>query len=611
MALTSFDEILKKLDKVAIEATLAKLQSLLDVKAPLYLDTETTQLYASIRLVQMYQAHWDVPLVFDTQNLNTPLHSIYNIIKDCKVVFHNVSFDAACFANDLNIKEMPFKNFNDTLILAKLALFNLLESFSLDSCFELLAGYDVYEKVLKYYSQGLKKTPTKSVMQKSFVTTKLHNGLTAEITKLQLAYSALDVLLLPDLFKLCVNKLPLDSQWIYNLDKQFIVYAQKWQQYGIPIHKEALVAEKEATTQAIESLKLELGELLGGAPLNVNSPTQVAKYLGVESTSKLSLKTLSLQGNRLAQLVLELRRAYKQQNFLDRYTSKSGRIRGYFAPLTASGRAMCSGSKTEGSDNIMQIPRNLKHLIGYSENDNRFLVYADFAQLELRTACAEQGDTVLYELFSEGKDLHKYAASQIYGIPESEVTSEQRTMAKFSNFCLLYLGSATMFRAVVTEMGDREPPSVKECERIVNTWRTIYPGIAAWHRQLKQKYVKGDMINHTLNGRFFKAKLYTDLAAIQNQGLGAEVAKLALCKLFEKDFNIKLINFIHDSFMLEANSFDEAKELAKLLADTMVEAWKEATGKCRINTLAMPTTAQVFKQLDCKELYSYTNFCTN
>lgn len=180
-------------------------------------------------------------------------------------------------------------------------------------------------------------------------------------------------------------------------------------------------------------------------------------------------------------------------------------------------------------------------------------------------------------------------------------------MAKFSNFCLLYLGSAKMFRAVVTEMGDREPPSEKECERIVKVWRSIYPQIAEWHKRLLNKFTRGDMINRTLNGRYFKAKLYTDLAAIQNQGLGAEVAKLTIHYLFKKKPDLKLLDFVHDSFIIDAKNLEEGKELAKLLGDTMVEAWVAITKNCKISNLAMPTEVGVYKQLEHNALYTYKN----
>lgn len=597
--------IIDTLDRVSISSAtdFNTLTNNLDVSKPVFVDTETTRLYGGIRLVQLNQEHWSLPMVFDTKT--TPLDELYAIIKDCHVVFHNISFDTACFENDLGLDSIAFKKFDDTLILAKLALFDELDSFSLDSCFELLCKTDIYEIVLKHFNTDHKKL-TKSIMQKSFVSTKTRDGSSIEISKVQLAYSALDVLLLPNLYAKCKESFRAESQWIYDLDKLFIKYASKWSKFGIPINRELLEQERLEATETLVASQTRLNEI-AGTEVNVNSNIQMKNVLGLHCTDKLTLKQEILKGNEKAKLVFEIRRLLKRLNFLDRYTSSTGRIRGYFAPLTASGRAMCSGSGLEGSDNIMQIPRNLKHLVGYPDNDERCIVYGDFAQLELRTACAEQGDEVLFKLFSEGKDLHRYAGSQIYNIPESEITPEQRTMAKFSNFCLLYLGSAKMFRAVVTEMGDREPPSEKECERIVKVWRSIYPQIAEWHKRLLNKFTRGDMINRTLNGRYFKAKLYTDLAAIQNQGLGAEVAKLTIHYLFKKKPDLKLLDFVHDSFIIDAKNLEEGKELAKLLGDTMVEAWVAITKNCKISNLAMPTEVGVYKQLEHNALYTYKN----
>lgn len=598
------DLILETLDRVSVSSNLAILSSQLDLSKPLFIDTETTRLYGGIRLVQMFQEHWELPLIYDIKT--TSLAALYGIIKDCHVVFHNISFDTACFENDLDLDELAFKEFDDTLILAKLALFNRLDnSFSLDSCFELLCKSDIYAAVLSHFNTEHKRL-TKSIMQKSFVSTKTRDGATIEITKVQLVYSALDVLLLPNLYDTCLKAFRDDSKWVYDLDKLFIKYASRWSKFGIPINRPLLEQERFKATEKLTALQARLNEL-AKTEINVNSNAHMKNILHLPCTDKLTLKQEILKGNEAAQLVFDIRRLLKRLNFLDRYTSSTGRIRGYFAPLTASGRAMCSGSGLEGSDNIMQIPRNLKHIVGYEDSDERCIVYGDFAQLELRTACAEQGDEVLFKLFSEGKDLHRYAGSQIYGIPESEITPEQRTMAKFSNFCLLYLGSAKMFRAVVTEMGDREPPSERECERIVKVWRSIYPQIAAWHKKLLHKFTQGDMVNRTFNGRYFKAKLYTDLAAVQNQGLGAEVAKLTIHYLFKKKPDLRLLDFVHDSFIIDAKNLEEGKELAKLLGDTMVEAWKATTKNCKIPNLAMPTEVSVYKQLELNALYTYKN----
>lgn len=633
--LTSKQFLLETLSSVSL-STDKDLQSLLDFIGAkkniiAFLDTETTRLYGGIRLVSLLLVDRDAlssifclnDIFSDTNTANnrnaifvkvfdirdTSLMSLYNAIKDCHIVCHNISFDASCFATDLYLDSMPFSSFDDTLVMAKLWLYSKLDKFSLDKVAELVFGYDVYDTVFAHFNNNSKVT--KSMLQKSFVSTKTKDGSTIDVTDLQLAYSALDVLVLLPVYCYLMRAKNDDSDiaWNYELDKLFIQYAQTWQQRGIPIKRSALIAEKQVVENDLETKLQEFNKI---APnLNIKSSKQMQELLGT-TTDKLTLKNNILQGDKTSSLIYEIRRLYKKQNFLDRYNTK--RVKGFFAPLTASGRAMCSGDKTAGTadlktDNIMQIPRNLKHLIGFEDSSEKYLVYADFSQLELRTACAEQGDKVLYELFVEGKDLHKYAATQIYGIKESEVSKEQRVMAKFSNFCLLYLGSAKMFRAVVTEMGDREPPNQRECERIVRKWRSIYPGIAKWHSKLMLKFQRGMMIGRTLNGRKYKARVYTDLAAIQNQGLGAEVSKLTIHYLYKKEPNIPLINFIHDCFILEANSLDEAKKLAHLLADTMVEAWKQAIKNSLLPNLPMPTTAEVRKTLDesAETFYSYTN----
>lgn len=608
----------------------------------LYFDSETTNLYSNIKLVSLYQeSYGDKVFVFDIyehlqgklEKHNLLLNRLYN---HSPLVIHNASFDLACLVNDssrfkIDIKDRdyPFKaeNFEDTLILAKLTFFRILDSFTLDKCFEAVLGFNPYTEYAK--SAGIKDIETfKKSMQKSFVSTKTRNKMIAKPTKEQIDYAAIDVFYLPRLFRACNEKL---NDWCYKLDKLFIQYALKWQQNGLPISKVELEKERKETLALIKSTEKSLKEL--GAPEGflVNSAIQAKKFLNENDTSSKTLKSLLLQIPRLeqevpdsdeltkcyrAELIYRQRKLLKKLNFLERFDFD--RIKGYFAPLTASGRAMCSGAKLldkskDNTDNLMQIPRNLHNLIGFDEGE-KLLVYADFAQLELRTACAAQGDEVLFDLFMNGKDLHKFAATKIYNCEESEVNKIQRTMAKFSNFCLLYMGSANMFRAVVTELGDREPPSEAECIEIVKKWKTLYPGIKAWHNRLLNQFKLGNMIGSTLNGRPYKAQLYTDLAAIENQGLGAEIAKLVIHYLHKDkeqlgEIELKLLVFIHDSFILEAKNLDEAKILAKYLGDTMVKAWKQGIKNARLPNLEMPTEVEVIKNWNDietdKVLFSY------
>ncbi|EAK7296944.1 hypothetical protein FBF91_08025 [Campylobacter upsaliensis] len=609
----------------------------------LYFDSETTNLYSNIKLISLYQEHFgEYVFVFDIyRHLQSRLEKHFllldKVYKANLLIIHNASFDLACFVSDserfgidLSGKEYPFlaENFEDTLLLAKMSLFRILDSFTLDKCFEAVLGFNPYTEYAK--NAGIQDIETfKKSMQKSFVSTKTRNKMIAEPTKEQIDYAALDVFYLPRLYHACKESL---DNWCYKLDKLFIQYALKWQQNGLPISKRELEKEKVEAAKSIGTLNTRLFfELDAPNGFLVNSAIQAKKFLDEPDTSSKTLKSLLLQIPRLekegkkdelqkcykAEVIYKLRKEYKKLNFLERYNFD--RVKGFFAPLTASGRAMCSGAKLldsskDNTDNLMQIPRNLHNLIGFDEGE-KLLVYADFAQLELRTACAAQGDEVLYNLFMSGKDLHKYAATKIYNCEESDITKIQRTMAKFSNFCLLYMGSSSMFRAVVTELGDREPPSESECNEIVRKWKTLYPGIKAWHNKLLNQFKLGNMVGSTLNGRPYKAKLYTDLAAIENQGLGAEIAKLVIHYLHRDkavlgDIELKLLVFIHDSFILEAKNLEEAKVLAKYLGDTMIKAWKQGIKNSRLPNLEMPTDVEVVKNWadieSDKVLYKYS-----
>ena len=67
---------------------------------------------------------------------------------------------------------------------------------------------------------------------------------------------------------------------------------------------------------------------------------------------------------------------------------------------------------------------------------------ADYSQIELRIMAHISEDEALLRAFKEGVDVHRATASEIFGIPPQEVSSEQRRYAKVINFGLIYGMSA-------------------------------------------------------------------------------------------------------------------------------------------------------------------------
>ena len=66
------------------------------------------------------------------------------------------------------------------------------------------------------------------------------------------------------------------------------------------------------------------------------------------------------------------------------------------------------------------------------------LVSADYSQIELRVLAHFSEDPSLVEAFRRGADIHVRTASQVFGVTEEEVSTEQRSRTKAINFGIIY-----------------------------------------------------------------------------------------------------------------------------------------------------------------------------
>ena len=63
---------------------------------------------------------------------------------------------------------------------------------------------------------------------------------------------------------------------------------------------------------------------------------------------------------------------------------------------------------------------------------------ADYSQIELRIMAHISEDPGLLRAFEQGIDVHRATASEVFGVPVADVSSEQRRYAKVINFGLIY-----------------------------------------------------------------------------------------------------------------------------------------------------------------------------
>ncbi len=66
------------------------------------------------------------------------------------------------------------------------------------------------------------------------------------------------------------------------------------------------------------------------------------------------------------------------------------------------------------------------------------LVSADYSQVELRILAHVSGEPKLREAYERGEDVHAATASEVLGIPQAELTKDQRNVAKMVNFGIIY-----------------------------------------------------------------------------------------------------------------------------------------------------------------------------
>ncbi|MBX0312925.1 MAG: hypothetical protein JHC31_14375 [Sulfurihydrogenibium sp.] len=510
----------------------------------LFFDTETTTLYGDVVLLQLYQEDMDKVIIVNTKNI--PKSTILEYLKSFKhIVGYNLQYDFEVLGATYNdVKE---RNFYDDLYLASKIVFYEQENFGL---------YDILNNVLK-----LNITIDKKKMQKQGF-----DGLF--FTQEQLEYSATDVIHLPKLYNTILRLEPnlFNNGRLYRMDLFVSKMMLDIHRVGLKVNRTKLNERKTELENRLKEFRFDFNPL---------SPQQVAKILKTQKADKEVLQDLAYKGNVLAKQILEYRKITKLLNFIEKFNKD--RVFGKFNVVGAkSGRMSCS------DENIQQIPRELRNVFGFEDDDERVYVVADFPQIELRLASLIWQEDNMIKSFKEGIDLHKFTASVIYGKDMEAVSKTERQIAKSANFGLLYgMSGKTFAKYVYVNTGIEL--SEDDGEMIKQKWLKTYTKIALKHKRVKDAmYPIGVYEDTTLLGRRYRTKSFNEALNIQIQGSGAELLKQTLINLKLKNPSLKIANVIHDEIVIECDK-KEAEDVKMLLKQEMEEAWKIICSKAKLD----------------------------
>ncbi|MGL5095584.1 MAG: DNA polymerase, partial [Fimbriiglobus sp.] len=210
------------------------------------------------------------------------------------------------------------------------------------------------------------------------------------------------------------------------------------------------------------------------------------------------------------------------------------------------------------------------------------LLTADYSQVELRLLAHFSGDGAMREAFAADRDIHTSVAAGIFKVPETEVTSAQRRVAKTVNFGVIYGMSAT---GLATRLGMPR----KEAETFIDDYFARFPKVLAYQDGLLEKAAASGYVG-TLLGRRRAFKLDSrdvksgyrgrtqparEAINMEIQGSAADLMKLALLAVHRQmaagGFAAKMLLTVHDELVFEAPPA-EVGPLAELVRGAMTRA---------------------------------------
>ena len=217
------------------------------------------------------------------------------------------------------------------------------------------------------------------------------------------------------------------------------------------------------------------------------------------------------------------------------------------------------------------------------------LISADYSQIELVVMAHLSGDENLLAAFREGVDIHRRTAAFIFGIPEAEVTSEHRRVAKTINFGVIYGMSA--FR-LARDLGI---PNAK-AQGFIDAYFTTYSGVAHFiQKTIAETEASG--YSTTMFGRrrrieAITSRNKTERQAAQRvavntpiQGTAADIVKRAMLRvdkaLRENLPEVTMLLQVHDELVFEAP--EAMVEAACILIKREMESAAELSVPLRVS----------------------------
>lgn len=363
---------------------------------------------------------------------------------------------------------------------------------------------------------------------------------------------------------------------------------------GVLVDPQRLRDQSREITQRLFELEQE-AHRLAGQKFNLGSPKQLQEILfgqlklpvtektptGQPSTGESVLQELALDFP-LPKVILEHRALSKlKSTYTDKLPSQinphTGRVHtSYHQAVAATGRLSSSDPNLQNIP--IRRPEGRRIRQAFVAPPGYVLLAADYSQIELRIMAHLSEDPNLLRAFSEGDDIHRATAGEIFGVPASAVTADQRRSAKAINFGLIYGMSAF---GLARQLGIDRGAAQEYVER----YFTRYPGVKAFMERMRREAAERGYVETVFGRRLYlpdirsrngQRRQYAERAAINApmQGTAADIIKRAMIRIHHwltDNPDVSMIMQVHDELVFEVPE-RKVDEIRKNVLDLMAGA---------------------------------------
>lgn len=379
-------------------------------------------------------------------------------------------------------------------------------------------------------------------------------------------------------------------------EKPLVPVIVEMEKNGVTVDRHVLSRLSGEFARKMAAMEADIYGLAGGQ-FNIASPKQLGDILfgkmglpggkktktGAWGTGADVLEKLAVEGHELAARVLDWRGLAKlKSTYTDALpefiNADTGRIHtSYSLAATTTGRLASSDPNLQNIPIRTEDGRRIR--TAFVAEDGNLLVSADYSQIELRLLAHIADIAPLRQAFAEGRDIHALTASEMFGVPLSEMTPETRRRAKAINFGIIYGISAF---GLANQLGI----SRSEAGAYIKAYFEKFPGIKDYMEAVKQEahaqgYVStlfGRRIHlREIDSKVPARRAFAERAAINApiQGTAADIIRRAMIAvpdvLEKKAPKSKMLLQVHDELIFETPE-KEAEKLMSCVREVMRNA---------------------------------------